>query len=116
MARTLRRPARSGRRPDRLGRANPVRGNAQLRAAGDGEPAGLSHSVRRGIAVDDRGGPLSRRRGELTSAANATLAPFPNRGTATVQIRLARRTVFSHDEARILGALRRMWKWLQKTE
>src|SRR5262245_16357847 len=87
MARTLRRPARSGRRPDRLGRANPVRGNAQLRAAGDGEPAGLSHSVRRGIAVDDRGGPLSRRRGELTSAANATLAPFPNRGTATVQIR-----------------------------
>ena len=40
-------PARSEGRSDRLGRAHPVLGDAQLRAARDGEHAGLSRPLRR---------------------------------------------------------------------
>ncbi len=44
--RALRRPARPPRRPDHLGRADPVPRDAQLRAAGDGERSGLPRGAR----------------------------------------------------------------------
>ena len=44
--RAVRRSARSEGRSGRLGRAHPVLGDAQLRAARDGEPAGLSRPLR----------------------------------------------------------------------
>ena len=53
------------RRSDRLGRAHPVLGDAQLRPARAGEHAGLSRPARQRLAPDDRGGPAPRRRGEL---------------------------------------------------
>ena len=44
--RAVRRSARPEGRSGRLGRAHPVHGNPQLRAARDGEHAGLSHALR----------------------------------------------------------------------
>ena len=56
----LRRSARSQGRSDRLGRAHPVLGDAQLRAARDGKRAGLSRPLRRQPAAADRGRPAAR--------------------------------------------------------
>src|ERR1700722_13470797 len=61
MDRTLRRSAQSQGRRGRLGRADPVLGDPKLRAAGDGEFAGLSGAIRRRNAAADRGRPASRR-------------------------------------------------------
>ena len=61
MDRALRRSARSQGRRGRLGRADPVLRDAQLRAADHGEPAGLSREVRRRDQAPDRGRPASRR-------------------------------------------------------
>src|ERR1700719_3682706 len=63
MDRPLRRSARSQGRRGRLGRAHSVLGDPQLRAAGDGEPAGLSRPVRRRDAAADRGRSAPRRGG-----------------------------------------------------
>ena len=65
---TVRRPARSQRRPDRLGRAHPLLRDAQLRPARAGEHAGLSRAARARLAADDRGGPAPRRRGQLITS------------------------------------------------
>ena len=59
--REIRRSARCGCRSDRLGRAHPVLGDAQLRAARAREHAGLSRPARQRHAADDRGGPAPRR-------------------------------------------------------
>ena len=65
---TLRRSARPEGRSHRLGRAHPVHGNPQLRAAGDGEPAGLSHALRQRCAAHHRRRPAARRRRALAAA------------------------------------------------
>ena len=54
------------RRCGRLGRADPVLRNPQLRAAGDGEPAGLSRAIRRRNAAADRSRPAPRRQRGMT--------------------------------------------------
>ena len=59
--REVRRSARPEGRSHRLGRAHPVHGNPQLRAARDGEPAGLSHALRQRRAAHHRGRPAARR-------------------------------------------------------
>ena len=61
----VRRPARSQGRSDRLGRAHPVLGDAQLRPARHGEHAGLSRPLRRRLAAADRGRPAPRRKPTL---------------------------------------------------
>ena len=61
MDRALRRPARSQGRRGRLGRADPVLRDPQLRAADHGEPAGLPRAVRRRHPAADRGRPAPRR-------------------------------------------------------
>ncbi len=60
--RPLRRPARPEDRRGRLGRADPVLRDPQLRAADHGEPAGLPRPFRRRHAVADRGRSAPRRR------------------------------------------------------
>ena len=68
----IRRSARSQGRSDRLGRAHPVLGDAQLRAARAGEHAGLSRALRRRLQAADRGRPAPRRRRELMPHFGAT--------------------------------------------
>ena len=73
MDRALRRSARSQGRRGRLGRADSVLRDPQLRAADHGEFAGLSRPVRRRHAASDRGRPASRRR-------RVMLRDLPKRG------------------------------------
>ena len=68
MDRALRRSARSQGRRGRLGRADPVLRDAQLRAADHGEPAGLSRAVRRRDQAPDRSRPASRRQRRIANS------------------------------------------------
>ena len=79
MDRALRRPARSQGRRGRLGRADPVLRDPQLRAADHGESAGLSRALRRRNAAADRGRPAPRRDGRVSPnhPFNRFLIPKP---------------------------------------
>ena len=69
MDREVRRSARPEGRSGRLGRAHSVHGNPQLRAARDGEHAGLSDALRRRAAHDrDRPAPGSLIRGSALNS------------------------------------------------
>ena len=71
----FRRSARPARRSDRLGRAHPARRDAQLRAAGDGEPAGLSRPLPRQQQAADRSRSQARRQiADRSSCADLPLA------------------------------------------
>ena len=90
MDRALRRSARSQGRRGRLGRADPVLRDPQLRAADHGEPAGLSRALRRRHAAADRGRSAPRRQRRIARSRspdqcpdNATRAPKTESQQAT---------------------------------
>ena len=70
-------PRKGGRRPHRLGRAHPVHRDAQLRSAGDGEPAGLPQSPGRQERAAHRRRPSAR--GTLRTRGQAGLAALLGR-------------------------------------
>src|SRR5205823_10425052 len=74
MDRALRRSAQSQGRCGRLGRADPVLGDAQLRAADHGEFAGVSHAIWRRNAAEDRGRLAPWREHRIGSSLSLNLA------------------------------------------